>query len=280
MVSTGVVRRVGVAAWLLVHVSAFSVPAVLQDCKLGFVTLSRPQFVLSTESCPISPSLLDKLSCTRSAPHPVLQGLRGLRLASEDQAQHRILPLNGIPADLERDRKRFLAKLGGATLLLQTAVPDVQAKQLWGKPNVFVAGGTGRTGRELVQELSDSGYSVRAGVRSMVRARKLGLDKLKGVKLVDCDVEKPSDLVDVVKGSEIVVCTIGFVPTYIAGEDKRLAQKIDAQGTIALIEAAKAAKVQKFFLVSSLLTGSPPGTACIPGFKFLEDIQTLNQLQV
>ena len=51
-----------------------------------------------------------------------------------------------------------------------------------------------------------------------------------------------------------IICTLGFVPTFVAAEDRRMAQAIDNKGVCALIQAAESAGLPgRFVLVSSLL---------------------------
>mmetsp|Transcript_20132 Transcript_20132/g.50677 ORF Transcript_20132/g.50677 Transcript_20132/m.50677 type:complete len:223 (+) Transcript_20132:372-1040(+) len=64
------------------------------------------------------------------------------------------------------------------------------------------------------------------------------------------------ELVAALHGADAVVCCVGFRPTYIPQDDRRLAQEIDNFGICKLVDAAVQAGVSRFVLVSSLLTNA------------------------
>lgn len=137
-----------------------------------------------------------------------------------------------------------------------------------------MAGATGETGRRVVQQLCAAGVTTVAGVRSIDKAKaraasprlpslpwydvlsrppvirsiaqKLGLDA-KGALLVKADVTaSPSALAAAIGDAEAVVCCIGFAPSFNLGVDNPT--KVDGQGTISLVDAAKLAGVKKFVM--------------------------------
>lgn len=137
---------------------------------------------------------------------------------------------------------------------------------------VVVAGATGQTGRRCVQRLAQTaGISVIGGVRDPEKAAKklaeskieirgamvqqgVAIDSSK-VELKAIDVEKQSvaDMTGTLTGADGLIIAVGFVP----GNPFKMnaaAHAVDNVGTVALIDAAKAAGVKKVVLVSSILT--------------------------
>lgn len=113
-----------------------------------------------------------------------------------------------------------------------------------GPPEVLVAGATGQTGALVVKQLLASGYRVRALVRDDAKARaQLGA----GVTYVQGDVKDPATLGPAVAGVDYVISSIGARGK--EGPDRP--EMIDFQGVRNLVDAAKAAKVRHFVLVSS-----------------------------
>ncbi|GLC35334.1 hypothetical protein PLESTM_000308800 [Pleodorina starrii] len=139
-----------------------------------------------------------------------------------------------------------------------------------GITTVFVAGSTGNTGRRVVQQLRQAGFTVRAGVRSASKALALGFGADPGVEVVEADVTKGVDaLVAAIGDAQAVVCATGA-----AGFGPNGAAQVDEQGTINLVDAALRSPggggVRKFVLVSSLLTNAAAvGQGTNPNYVFL-----------
>ncbi|XP_031478695.1 protein TIC 62, chloroplastic [Nymphaea colorata] len=133
---------------------------------------------------------------------------------------------------------------------------------------VFVAGATGKVGSRTVRELLKLGFRVKAGVRSRERAKSLveSVEKLeirssaspnstpavKRLEIVECDLEKPSEIGPAISNSSVVICCIGASEKEVL--DVTGPYRIDYQATKNLIDAATASKVKHFILVSSLGT--------------------------
>ncbi|CAG9466527.1 unnamed protein product [Pedinophyceae sp. YPF-701] len=132
---------------------------------------------------------------------------------------------------------------------------------------VFVAGATGNTGRRVVAELRARGYSVIAGVRDEKKAASLGLAADGGVKVVRADVTEPAEkLAGVMQGAQAVIIATGFRPL----DSKNTAAKVDFEGTVHVLDAARQVGATKLVLVSSLLTNAREvGQESNPNFKFL-----------
>ncbi|ARN73405.1 SDR family oxidoreductase [Oceanicoccus sagamiensis] len=110
---------------------------------------------------------------------------------------------------------------------------------------VLVAGATGGTGKLVVEQLLQQGYSVRAMVRSIEKGKKvLGND----IELVKADVTQKETLAAAVNGTDYIISTIG---TPIGAEGTNNPENVDYLGVVALIDTAKAAQSKKFILVTS-----------------------------
>lgn len=110
---------------------------------------------------------------------------------------------------------------------------------------VLVAGASGATGRPLVKMLVEQGYVVRALVRDPAKATDLGA----GVTVVQGDVTQPATLAAATKGAKYVVTAIG-------AKKPSTPEQVDYQGVVNLVDAAKAAGVQHFVLMSSIGAGN------------------------
>ncbi|MDX2222987.1 MAG: SDR family oxidoreductase [Rhodospirillaceae bacterium] len=135
---------------------------------------------------------------------------------------------------------RLFKLLAAAAAVLMSAAAAQAAGEL-----VLVTGATGKSGRPTISLLLSEGYKVRALVRDAARATDLGA----GVEIVVGDVTKPETLPAAVKGVDYVISTIG------AGRGQ-VAELVDYKGTADLIDAAKAAGVKQFVLMTSMKSGS------------------------
>ena len=136
-------------------------------------------------------------------------------------------------------------------LPLQPALADVP--QI-----VTVAGATGQTGRRIVERLVSKNVAVVGGVRDVEKAKKslaesstvvrgammykVRASDVSAVSLTRLDVEKDSvaTLTETLKGSDALIIATGFVPGNPFKMDAA-AHAVDNLGTIALVDAAKAA---------------------------------------
>jgi uncharacterized protein YbjT (DUF2867 family) len=108
---------------------------------------------------------------------------------------------------------------------------------------ILVAGGTGTLGRSLIPLLAGHGEPIRILTRGGHPSPQLDLA---GVDVAIGDVQRPETLRDAMVGVRTVISAIqGF------GGDKALGAKaIDRDGNVNLIEAADAAGVEQFVLLS------------------------------
>ncbi|AOM81925.1 SDR family oxidoreductase [Salisediminibacterium beveridgei] len=113
--------------------------------------------------------------------------------------------------------------------------------------NVFVIGSNGQIGRHLVKQLQEhDGHTVTAMVRNKEQAEALLAD---GVKAEVADLEGPvAGLKEVMSGCDAVVFTAGSGGS--TGADKTLL--IDLDGAVKTMEAAEAAGIDRYLLVSAI----------------------------
>jgi uncharacterized protein YbjT (DUF2867 family) len=108
---------------------------------------------------------------------------------------------------------------------------------------VTVIGGSGRTGKLIVEQLVAAKHQVVATIRSakhMAEMVKLGAE----VQLVDLDTSDFDTIVTAMKGSDAVVFAAGSA----AGETSEL----DRKGTLRTVRAAEKAGVKRYVSVSAI----------------------------
>ena len=115
-------------------------------------------------------------------------------------------------------------------------------------PIVAITGATGFAGRHAVAELARRGHRLRALLRNPESA---GLPA--GIETVKGDLADPQALRQLVKGAGAVIHLAGALAAF----DREGYFRVNAQGTEALVEAAKAAGTRRFIHMSSLAAREP-----------------------
>jgi uncharacterized protein YbjT (DUF2867 family) len=118
---------------------------------------------------------------------------------------------------------------------------------------VLVAGATGRTGRLVIEQLqADPRFEARAMARDPARAaREVGSSH----RWIAGDVTRPDTLAAAMRGASYVICAIGA--TQRSGPNGP--EFVDYGGVRNLADAARAAGVRQFVLISSIGAGGEGG---------------------
>ncbi len=107
---------------------------------------------------------------------------------------------------------------------------------------ILIAGGTGRLGHALVDQLTRAGQDVRVLTRNATQTKGLNVDVAIG------DVRDPATLSEAMNGISVVISAAhGFIGGRGAGPEQ-----VDDQGNAHLVSAAREAGVEHFVLLSVL----------------------------
>lgn len=112
---------------------------------------------------------------------------------------------------------------------------------------ILVVGSTGHLGGEIARRLAARGYGVRGLVRTGAEPAALDALVQAGVQLVVGDLKEPASLAEACRGVHTVISTANTVRSRREGDS---IESVDGQGQQDLVDAAAAAGVQHFVLVS------------------------------
>jgi len=118
--------------------------------------------------------------------------------------------------------------------------------------DVVIAGGHGQIALRLARLLSARGDRVRALIRNPTHT---GDVEEAGAEAVVFDLEGSDDLTPVVAGADAVVFAAGAGP----GSGPERKRTVDLGGAVKLIDAARAAGVRRYVMVSSIGADDPAG---------------------
>lgn len=133
---------------------------------------------------------------------------------------------------------------------------------------VVVFGATGKTGQRVVSNLQEiPNTEVICAVRSLPKGRSIFGPDTGTLSLLPCDLtaDSPAKIASIVKGADACVCAFGNSSPSLNG-----AFEVDYKGTIKTINACIDARVEKYVMISSLLTnGLQSGQLLNPQFLLL-----------
>jgi uncharacterized protein YbjT (DUF2867 family) len=116
--------------------------------------------------------------------------------------------------------------------------------------DVVVAGGHGQVGLRLLALLARDGHRARGLIRNPGHADDL---EAAGAEAVVADLEALDDLAPYVQGADAIVFAAGAG----AGSGAERKRTMDLGGAVKLIDAAHAAGVRRYVIVSSIGAGDP-----------------------
>lgn len=108
---------------------------------------------------------------------------------------------------------------------------------------ILILGATGTLGRQVAKQLIDCGYPVRCLVRNIRKAEFL---REWGAELIYGDLKLPETIPNTLKGITTVIDTATLRPE----EEIATIHQVDLIGKMALIKAAKIAKIKNFIFFS------------------------------
>ena len=162
-----------------------------------------------------------------------------------------------LPFSAAVSRRGVLGGAAASSLAAQHATPAAHATAAQRRV-VYVAGATGRTGSRVVEELlrNRDQFGVVAGARTEASAARLPAGVVRLVADLSGEVRgAEAELASELRTRQVtdVVCTLGFAPTYLPEQDRKLAEAVDYLGTLRLLTACEAAALPgRLVLVSSL----------------------------
>ena len=120
---------------------------------------------------------------------------------------------------------------------------------------IFVTGGTGFLGRNLLPMLSEAGHSMRVLTRDA--SQHPWLSDIPNIEIIEGDIEDKDLLMRHVQGCQYIIHAAGKFRFWGKPETFR---KTNLQGTLNILEAAQIASIEKFIHISTVVViGNPLG---------------------
>jgi uncharacterized protein YbjT (DUF2867 family) len=113
---------------------------------------------------------------------------------------------------------------------------------------IVVTGASGYVGSHIVRRLVETGRPVRAFVRSRQSAQKEGRLKGLDVDWAEGNVTRPETLSPAIEGASAIIHTVAIA----IEKGGRTYEEINYQGTVNVVEATRAAGVQRLINISQL----------------------------
>jgi NADH dehydrogenase len=113
---------------------------------------------------------------------------------------------------------------------------------------ILVTGASGYVGSHIVKQLAQTGKPIRALVRNRGLAMKEARLEGFAVEWFEADVTRPETLGPTMAGATAVIHTVAIA----IEKGGRTYEKVNYQGTVSVVEAAKAAGVRRFINISQL----------------------------
>ena len=112
---------------------------------------------------------------------------------------------------------------------------------------VLVVGATGFLGMEICRKLTRGGTKVRAFVRRTSDESKIELLRTLGAELAVGDLKDPATIASACQGVDAIISTASSTFSRQEGDS---IESVDGAGQLALVEAARAAEIERFIFVS------------------------------
>ena len=119
--------------------------------------------------------------------------------------------------------------------------------------DVVIAGAHGQVARHLARRLAGRGDRIRGLIRNPDHAADLRDDGSEPV-LIDLEAVGPPEIAEAIEGADAVVFAAGAGP----GSGPERKWTVDRDGAVKLLEAARAADVGRYVIVSSVGAEDPP----------------------
>jgi uncharacterized protein YbjT (DUF2867 family) len=138
--------------------------------------------------------------------------------------------------------------LGGCAGQAKREDSQAQVREL-----IFVAGASGRVGRYVIRRLKDEGRPFRSLTTSKAKAIERWGDSYRKMNWVEGDVRDSARMQQSVAGATRVICVVGAREA--TGPNGP--EFVDYGGVVNLVEAAKAAQVEHFVLLTAIGVTDP-----------------------